>query len=464
MRAVPAPAALSTIGDRADGAVPAPLHPLLDRRIAAFLSESADRLHALVRRYGSPLNIVWPHAVRDNVERMRGAFAAHGVADEIFYGAKANKSPALVRAAVAAGAGVDVSSLPELEDALRTGLDPARLCATGPAKTTGFHRALVEAGALVAIDSLEELADLTSVARRGVRVRVLLRYRPVSAGRSRFGMGRETIAAALSRLAEPEAPFAFEGFHTHLSGYAADSRAAAVGDIADLVDRAADLGLGTGMIDIGGGLPVRYVEPEAYALALRGQRPERYRLGRVPASFYPYGAKQTAADWIDGLLRAPCRGGTVAGYLRARALRLAIEPGRSLVDQAAISVFRVIRVKPLGDGTGVVFVEGSSFSACETWCASEFLVDPLLVRAAPGEPGAPLRAYVAGHSCLDDDVVTNRFLDFGTAPRPGDLLIYANTAGYQMDLLENEFHRHPMPARLIAGFAPSGELAFVPDK
>ena len=224
-------------------------------------------------------------------------------------------------------------------------------------------------------------------------------------------------------------------------------------------------GLAASLIDLGGGLPVRYGAPETYATVISGQGPEHYRHGRVPTSFYPYGAECTAAEWLTHFLRGPCRADTVAGYLRAQGLRLAIEPGRSLVDQAAISAFRVTRVKPLGDGTAVVFVEGSSFSACETWFASEFLVDPILLPATPREPdGAGLRAYIAGHSCLDEDVVTNRLLDFRPAPRPGDLLIYANTAGYQMDLLENEFHRHPMPARLVAESGARGELVFVQDR
>jgi selenocysteine lyase/cysteine desulfurase len=44
-------------------------------------------------------------------------------------------------------------------------------------------------------------------------------------------------------------------------------------------------------------------------------------------------------------------------------------------------------------------VEGSSFSACETWFASEYLIDPILVSS--GVSGArqnvPMRAYIAGH-------------------------------------------------------------------
>ncbi|TJW70066.1 MAG: Y4yA family PLP-dependent enzyme, partial [Mesorhizobium sp.] len=47
--------------------------------------------------------------------------------------------------------------------------------------------------------------------------------------------------------------------------------------------------------------------------------------------------------------------------------------------------------------------------------------------------------------------------------RAGDLLVYANTGGYQMDLLENEFHRHPMPSRLCVVRDAHGQPALVPD-
>jgi diaminopimelate decarboxylase len=49
------------------------------------------------------------------------------------------------------------------------------------------------------------------------------------------------------------------------------------------------------------------------------------------------------------------------------------------------------------------------------------------------------------------------------APQAGDLLVYANTAGYQMDLLENEFHRHPMPRRMAARIAADGAVHLSPD-
>ncbi|TIQ83538.1 MAG: Y4yA family PLP-dependent enzyme, partial [Mesorhizobium sp.] len=89
---------------------------------------------------------------------------------------------------------------------------------------------------------------------------------------------------------------------------------------------------------------------------------------------------------------------------------------------------------------------------------------PILVPVTP--PSAmskPVRGYLAGHSCLDEDVLCNRWLTFPVAPRAGDLLVYANTGGYQMDLLENEFHRHPMPSRLCVVRDAHGQPALVPD-
>ncbi|HEU4845995.1 MAG TPA: Y4yA family PLP-dependent enzyme [Burkholderiaceae bacterium] len=435
---------------------PAVLPPLLDRAVADAVYGAPHTLLALVARYGSPLHLVWPHLLQQNVATFRDVLDSHGVPHQLFYGAKVNKSQALMRAAVQAGIGIDVSSIHEMADALRAGADPARLCATGPAKTAAFHAALLHQGALNAVDSPEEFAELErcvpAMPAATSKARVLLRYRPHASGDSRFGMGGGALLACLQRLARQRDRFVFEGFHFHLGGYAWEPRAQAIRELDRYVEAARGLGLAPRYLDIGGGMPIRYVDGDACDRYLDAQGPDDYRHGTVPASFYPYGGRHGAAGWLAALLAAPGPGQhTIAAYLAASGMTLALEPGRSLVDQAAVSAFRITRVKQTAPGRHVVFVEGSSFSACETWFASEFLVDPVLVSAAPrpaAAPGTPVRAYIAGHSCLDDDVLTNRLIAFPHQPQAGDLLVFANTAGYQMDLLENEFHRHPLPRRI----------------
>ncbi|SOB96514.1 Y4yA family PLP-dependent enzyme [Thalassospira xiamenensis] len=436
------------------------LPPILDPMIGGLLSGQGRRLPDLIGRFGSPLNIVFPHILGQNLARMSDVFNRHAVTPKIFYAAKVNKSHSLVSAAIDLGLGVDVSSRYELHDALSCGCTGEMICASGPAKPRVFHQELIDANALISVDSVEELTDLAELAlsrERQKRIRILLRYRPINAHTSRFGIAPEYMQSALRSVVQHSECFAFEGFHFHLGGYAPETRVQAFCEISEWVRFAAELDLAVSMIDIGGGLPVRYVEPDVYAAFLASQDSDHYRNGVVPQSFYPYGGAIDAAEWIDRFLLSPGPGDmTIAQYLRANGITLGLEPGRSLVDQTAISVFRITRVKDLANGTAVLFVEGSSFSACETWFASEFLVDPILISSrVPNHRGSDVasedggvRAYVAGHSCLDEDIISNRLISFPSKPQNGDLLVYGNTAGYQMDLLENEFHRVPMPRRI----------------
>ncbi|GLU31276.1 Y4yA family PLP-dependent enzyme [Trinickia caryophylli] len=456
---------------------PPVLRPILGAALARLVRSAPQALFELTQAYGSPLNVVVPDVLVRNVEALRAVLHRHGVAFQIFYGAKVNKSPALVSAAVQAGIGIDVSSVYEMRDALRAGVAPARLCATGPAKTRVFHMAAIANDALISVDSPEELKDIEAVIGEiepDRPARVLLRYRPEASGSSRFGMSAEALLACMRRVARRDGMFSFEGFHFHLGGYRYETRAAAVRELVSFVEAARAMGLAPKTIDIGGGLPAQYVEPARYDAFVGAQGAGDYRNGQVPASFYPYGGAIGACDWLDGFLAAPCaRGLSIAGYLKEQELALAIEPGRSLADQTAVSIFRVTRVKSLAPGEAVIFAEGSSFSACETWFSSEFLVDPILISTRTdgihGEPhdrardDVPVHAWIAGHSCLDEDVLTNRLIRFERRPEAGDLLVYANTAGYQMDLLENEFHRHPMPRRIAVSFDAAGRMGISPD-
>ena len=442
------------------------LAPILRPGTAELLAGNVPLLIEWVAMHGSPVNLVWADELQRNLAVLTGVLRESGVAHALYYGAKVNKSPGLLAAALRAGAGIDVSSLYELRDARRLGADGTQLVATGPAKTAAFHNELINCNALISVDSSEELEDLIRrlPAGGGQAQPVLLRLRPTSQARSRFGMPATAVRHCLSHIAG-ESRLRFDGLHFHLSGYGWESRAHAIGEAAGLISESRAQGFAPRMIDIGGGLPIQYVDQRAYQAHLGTQMPEDYRTGKVPASFYPYGGELSAAEWLRCLLRAPMTDGrSLASYLVHEGLVLGMEPGRALADQAAISVFRVLRVKAVGPDAHVVFVEGSSFSACETWFGSEFLVDPILVSAMPPPAGAePIRAYLAGHSCLDEDVLSNRWLTFPIAPQAGDLLVYANTGGYQMDLLENEFHRHPMPSRLCVVRDAKGQPTLVPD-
>ncbi|GAA3067572.1 Y4yA family PLP-dependent enzyme [Rhizobium viscosum] len=442
----------------------AELSPILSPLAADILTSGSPLLHKWIEEHGSPLHLVLPSELKANVDALRHVLDDRGVEHAIYYGSKVNKSSGLMQAALAAGSGIDVSSVYELRDAVKLGAQGHDIVATGPAKTAQFHDELVRIRALVSVDSPEELTDISRRLPPEAKQPVLFRLQPKGHEKSRFGMAADTVRACLSRIAADNR-FRLDGIHFHLSGYRWQDRAVAFEEAAKLIEEARTIGFSPAMIDIGGGLPVQYVSEAAWEDHLQRLGADDYRTGKVPVSFYPYGGPQSAAAWLRCFLGALLSSGqTIEDYLRQHELTLAMEPGRSLVDLAAISAFRITRVKDLGGANGVIFVEGSSFSACETWFASEFMVDPILLGRSDRAPaGGSFRAYIAGHSCLDEDVLSNRWLAFPHVPEAGDVLVWANTGGYQMDLLENEFHRHPMPKRVCVTKSAAGEISIYPD-
>lgn len=441
------------------------LTPLIHNQVADFIENNHAQLRQACDKFGSPLHIVWPDLLGENLYALQKILSDHHVPSKIYYGAKVNKSVCLMRASLEADGGLDVSSLYELQDALALGARGTDIVATGPAKTAAFHKALIACKALISIDSLEELEDLLKEMPRDCAPQpILLRLRPHNQGQSRFGMRAQDLLSCLNRLKETPA-LRFDGIHFHLSGYSVETRVAALAEAAKLIVDARDMGFSPRMIDIGGGLPVQYVNHDDYSAFLEAQTAQDYRTHRLPQSFYPYGGPVSALEWLRHLLQSKMPDGRdVAAYFRNENLTLAMEPGRALADQAALSMFRITRVKALDAQSAAIFVEGSSFSACETWFGSEFLIDPIVLARDPAAiPAGPVRAYLAGHSCLDEDILTNRWLDFPAAPQTGDLLITVNTGGYQMDLMENQFHRHPMPTRVYIRRTADGLSELIPD-
>ena len=67
-------------------------------------------------------------------------------------------------------------------------------------------------------------------------------------------------------------------------------------------------------------------------------------------------------------------------------------------------------------------------------------------------------ASVAGNLCLEQDMLTWRKIKFDFVPQKGDWLVYFNTAGYQMDSNESEFHKIPLVKKIIVEKDDAGYL------
>ena len=75
--------------------------------------------------------------------------------------------------------------------------------------------------------------------------------------------------------------------------------------------------------------------------------------------------------------------------------------------------------------------------------------------ARPVADAGPYPACVGAATCLESDMLTWRKIPFPVRPAVGDLLVYLNTAGYQMDSNESPFHDLPLPPKVVVELSGS---------
>lgn len=480
---------------------PSPLYlePRLEPRLRSLL-ETTDFLHTLVDALGSPLNLLLPDQIADNLARFRAVYRKHHLTGRIYYAHKANRSSALVRrlaadagpdagtsAGTAAGleAGLDAASLGELQHALGAGLTPERIMATGP-KNREFLWLAARTGATVHLDSRAELDDLADLVRKHALPRVPVMPRlsgfrspgvTVLTRPSRFGSPVGELDDLLDALERHRDAVELTGVAYHLDTTGVTEKAVALEACIRVMDDCHRRGLRPRTIDIGGGFGVNYLADaaqwEQYTTALTeavlGRRPALTWQGhgyglrnesgtlRGALGLYPAHRAIAAEAYLDELLsqRAPTLGRPLATLLLENMYDLAVEPGRALVDQCGATLARVLEVRRGPEGERMLRLEMNARDAGLE--DHGVLMDPVLIprSAAPAAPDEPVGVYLLGNLCLEADLITRRLVHLPRLPAPGDLLAFANTAGYLMDFNAGGPIRQPV-ARKVAAYRQDG--------
>ncbi|MEV0319398.1 Y4yA family PLP-dependent enzyme [Streptomyces sp. NPDC050659] len=417
---------------------------------------SCGLVEELAYALGGPFHFLLPGAFDANLRAMRAAVADAGVDGFVYFAKKSNKAAVWVERCVAGAAGVDVASVGELREALGHGVRGEDVVVTGPAKGRELLDLALRHGALIAVDATDELDALLSAAAApsggGRPARVLLRCLPPAQPHSRFGMTDAELATALDRCVQAGDAVRMEGFSFHLSGYEVAPRADLAARLVERCLKARALGLRADRISVGGGLPVSYTDAESWRGFLGAQHGGQYHAGKRFGGddFYPYHSPVAGADALRALLAAgpEGQGRPLAALLREHGVALLVEPGRALLDRAGGSVFRVQGVKERS-GQRLLTVDGSSLSLSEQWFNSEYLPDPWLLPLDRDGASGVFPAGVGAATCLESDMLSWRRIPFRRRPRVGDLLVYPNTAGYQMDSNESPFHELPLPPKVV---------------
>lgn len=365
---------------------------------AGALAIGGVQLSKIADEFGTPVQVVDEVALRQRARAFVDGLGWRRTRSSVAFASKSFPCTAIYRVMAEEGLHIDVAGAGELVTALK-GLVPAdRIVLHGNAKTDAELTLAVESGVgTIVIDNWDDIARLESLP--GVQQPVLLRVIPgvdaptmaaIATGHhgSKFGLPLEEARRAISHMQASER-FDVRGIHLHIGSQilTVDAFAESVAAIAGLGDFA--------VYDVGGGLGVRY-----------------QRSDKAP----------TIDEYLDAITAA------AAAHLPDEA-ELWIEPGRSLVAQAAVTLYRVTTVKR-GDLTFVA-VDGGIADNLE---ASTY-VGTRMDATIADRPGGGERVELVGRQCESGDLFAS---DLPLAePKVGDVVAMPMTGAYSYTLLSN---------------------------
>ncbi|GAA1175196.1 Diaminopimelate decarboxylase [Corynebacterium glaucum] len=432
------------------------LPPLVPRSFdwSEALLADPEEAQRLIDAFGSPVNVLNPGPMEANIAELVAAGENMGVETKIFYARKANKALVFADTVRDTDHGVDVASENELRQVLEHGMPGHRIICSAAIKPAPMLQLAIDNGVVISVDTRAEYERIRALAEAaGTQAKVAPRLAPDPGTMppTRFG---ERLRDWDRHLQEPSTSVRVVGVHAHLHGYAAADRSSALRECMELIDRLRDAGHAPEFIDIGGGVPMRYLEHESqwrdYQAAIDAQR-EGYAAPFTWKSdplrnTYPYWQEPTRGAWLEQVL-----GDSVAEAMQARGLRLHLEPGRSLLDGCGVILAQVAFVKTRSDGLPLVGL-AMNRTQCRT-TSDDYLTDPILLKR--GADSEPMEAFLVGAYCIEDEVILRRRIRFPRGVAAGDIIAIPNAAGYFMHILESASHQIPLAKNVVY---PPGEL------
>ena len=389
------------------------------------LSIGGVRIAELAAQYGTPLFVYDEEHLR---ARCRAAVNAFG-AGNVVYATKAFICGAMARLAHEEGLLLDVATGGELHTVLHAGVPASSCVLHGNNKSLDELRMAIAAGIdHIVVDSFDEIDRIEKLHAEGLPVvRVQLRITPgvhvhthefVSTGQddSKFGFNLNN-GDAQKAIARAQSSVAIDliGIHCHIGSnvFAVDNFAEASKVMVDLFST-----LNLPELTLGGGLGVAYTENE--------QAP-------------------TIEQWAEVLQRA-------TQSLPAGS-NVSVEPGRSIVASAGVTVYTVGTVKPIDGIRTYISVDGgmSDNPRPVLYGSGYEAFDPARMSADRTD-----NARIVGKHCESGDIL----VDSAAVPpnvSVGDLLVMPVTGAYGYSMASN-YNKVMRPAVV---FVSEGESRLV---
>ena len=387
---------------------------------------------ALAETYGTPLYLLDDARIRHNCRVYLDAFKKYYPEGSLpLYASKANACKQIYRIMREEGMGIDVVSVGEIYTAKAAGFDLSKAFFHGNNKTDADIAYAMDCGVgCFVADNAEEILAIEAAAKqRDIRQKVLLRLTPgidthtyaaVNTGKvdSKFGNAIATgQAEAITKLALLQPHVDLRGFHCHIGSQVFTEdvfERAAVIMIDFMADLRDTLGYTAAVLNLGGGYGVRYVDTDPYLDIAQ----------KIHA--------------VSDVLKAACE---------ARAFpvpTIHMEPGRSIVADAGLTLYTVGAVKQIPGYKNYVSVDGGMtdnprfalYGSKYTCVAATRLTE---ARDFP--------ASLVGRCCESGDILQEH-VPFPSTIRRGDLVAVCTTGAYNYAMSSN-YNRIGRPATVL---------------
>ena len=404
----------------------------VENGILHFAGQDTTKLAA---QYGTPLYLMDEDKIREKCRAYKHAFEKHfGPSAQPLYASKACCFKRIYEIMREEGMGIDVVSSGEIYTALKAGFDLSQAYFHSNNKTDEDIRFAIENGIgyFVADNEEEVKAVEAEAARKGIRQKLLLRltpgidphtYEAVATGKvdSKFGTAIETgQAAEIVKFTLEQPHVELMGFHCHVGSQVFEEdifERAAVVMLEFIAEMKEKLGFTAPMLDLGGGYGVRYVDTD------------------------PFLDIETKVADVAAAIKEAC------ARLGIDVPEIHMEPGRSIVADAGMTLYTVGTVKKIPGYKNYVSIDGGmgdnprfALYGSKYTCFIANKMDEI----------CDFKCDLVGRCCESGDIIQEHIVVPSSVGR-GDIAAVCTTGAYNYTMASNYNRLGRPPVVMLSG-------------
>lgn len=376
------------------------------------LTMGGTSLKTIAQSFGTPTIVYDEHQIRSQMQRFHTAFQKNGLNYNISYASKAFTCLQMVKLVQEEGLELDVVSEGELYTALEAGFDPQHIHFHGNNKTKHeLQYALESKVGYIVIDALEEIELIDKYASETVNV--VLRLNPgveahthefIQTGQedSKFGLSiKHGLANQAVEKVKNTKHLNLKGVHFHV-GSQIEGTEAMIETAKIVIQWLKENAIEVELINLGGGFSIKYVEGDVS---------------------FPI---ETGISEITDAIK---EFSTEFNYPLPE---IGIEPGRSIVGEAGITLYEVGTIKEIPNVNKYVSVDGGMSDHIRTALYDAQYEALLVNRNEPKDE----TVTIAGKLCESGDIIIKDAKLPSTVKR-GDYLAVLSTGAYHYSMASN---------------------------